>query len=120
MLKNDIGRNFIFNELREQCHFQNDKNPYNIFRYPVLDGTPVPPELVSVVSVGDTKQLILASDGYPRLFDTLQESENYLERVLSQDPLCIRENPATKCLVEGNSSFDDRTFLRLSINDSIL
>lgn len=120
LLKNDIGRNFIFNELREQCHFQNDKNPYNIFRYPVLDGTPVPPELVSVVPVGDTKQLILASDGYPCLFDTLQESENYLERVLSQDPLCIRENPATKCLVEGNSSFDDRTFLRLSINDSIL
>lgn len=120
LLKNDIGRNFIFNELREQCHFQNDTNPANIFRYPVLDGTPIPPELVSVVSVRDAKQLILASDGYPRLFDTLQESEDYLERVLSQDPLCIHENPATKCLIEGNSSFDDRTFLRLSINDSTL
>lgn len=113
--RNDLGRNFILDALREQCNFQNDNNIYNYFRYPVLDGTPIPPELVPVASVGNTNQLILASDGYPQLFNTLAETEEGLKMLLARDPLCIQENPATKCLIEGNDSFDDRTYLRITI-----
>ena len=113
--KNDKGRAFIFDALREQVHFQNDPDPRNPYRYPVIDGQPIAPELVPAQSVQGAKELILASDGYPELFDTLEDTEKRLQEVLLNDPLCIHENPATKCLVEGNRSFDDRTYLRLEL-----
>ena len=113
--KNDKGRAFIFDALRDQVNFQNDPDKTNPYRYPVIDGRPIDPAQVPSLSVDDTDELILASDGYPHLFDTLEETETYLSEVLAKDPLCICENPATKCLVEGNRSFDDRTYLRLGI-----
>ena len=115
--KEDKGRAFIFDALCEQLHFQNDPNPYNPFRYPVIDGQPIDPAKVPVLPVGDAHELILASDGYPEVLNTLEETETALEEVLEKDPLCINENPATKCLVKGNRSFDDRTYLRLEISE---
>lgn len=114
----DKGRAFIFDALCEQLHFQNDPNPYNPFRYPVIDGQPIDPEEVPVLSVTGIKELILASDGYPQLRDTLQETEDALQQLLLQDPLCINEHPASKCLVEGNRSFDDRTYLRIALDEN--
>ena len=111
--KNDKGRAFIYDALREQVHFQNDSDPRNPYRYPVLDGQPIDPKLVPSLPVDGIQELILASDGYPELYDTLDETEGKLQEVLTKDPLCINENPATKCLVEGNRSFDDRTYLRI-------
>ena len=113
--KEDKGRAFIFDALREQVYFQNDPNPYNPFRYPVIDGQPIAPENVAVIPVGNANEIILASDGYPELFDSLDDTERHLQELLDKDPLCIKENPATKCLVTGNRSFDDRTYLRLEI-----
>ena len=113
--KEDKGRAFIMDALREQLFFQNDANPLNPYRYPVIDGQPIDPEKVPVLPVGDAHELILASDGYPTLYDSLDETERHLKELLEKDPLCINENPATKCLVEGNRSFDDRTYLRLEI-----
>jgi len=115
LLRNDRGRAFILDALREQTHFQNDPNPYNPFRYPVLDGTPVDPRFVPALDASRATTVVLASDGYPALFDTLAETEAHLHRLLGRDPLCIAENPATKCLVSGNRSFDDRTYLKLEI-----
>ena len=113
---NDPGRAYILSTLREQCNFQNDTNPYNPYSYPVLDGMPIDPQRVPTLAVADSKELILASDGYPVLFDTLAETETHLHTLLQRDPLCIRENPTTKCLVAGNCSFDDRTYLRLMLD----
>lgn len=112
--KNDLGRAFILDALRDQCAFQNAPadNPYS---YPVLDGFEMDLKQVSVLHVPDCKQLILASDGYPQLFDTLEETEASLSRTLRDDPLCFRENRSTKCLLEGNVSFDDRTYLRITL-----
>ena len=115
--KEDKGRAFIFDALCEQLHFQNDPNPYNPYRYPVIDGQTIDPEKVPVLSVGDTRELILASDGYPEVFNTLDQTEKALEEMLEKDPLCINENPSSKCLVEGNRSFDDRTYLRLDLGE---
>lgn len=115
--KNDKGRAFIFDALCDQLHFQNDPDPTNPYSYPVLDGNPIASDKVPCLSVGGADELILASDGYPQLFDTLEATEKYLAEVLLKDPLCIRENPASKCLVEGNSSFDDRTYLRLKLSE---
>ena len=53
--------------------------------------------------------------GYPVLRDTWRETEDELQRLLREDPLCIHENAATKCLMEGQVSFDDRTYLALEV-----
>jgi len=112
----DLGRRFIFNLLREQTNFQNEPCPLNPFRYPVLDGTDVDSALVPEIPVPIyIKECVLASDGYPQLSDSLAETERTLEETLSADPLCISANPGTKAWMQGNLSFDDRCYLRLSI-----
>ena len=113
--QHDKGRAFIFDALRDQVHFQNDPDRNNPYSYPVIDGQPIDTERIPSLSIGDSKELILASDGYPEVLDTLQQSEDRLATVLAEDPLCICENPATKCLVDGNRSFDDRTYIRLQL-----
>ncbi len=114
--REDPGRRIILDALREQTNFQNDPNPHNPYRYPVLDGTPVDPSLIKVIAIPtDTAELILASDGYPILCNSLAETEAELARLLASDPLCIGENAATKCLRPDQCSFDDRCYLRLAL-----
>ena len=62
--------------------------------------------------IPEFSEVVLASDGYPKLFGTLEESEHYLQKVLAEDPLCISLNKQTKGLMVGNNSYDDRTFVR--------
>lgn len=115
--RRDLGREFIADALRDQTNFQNDPNPGNPYRYAVLDGTPVDEELVREIPVPPgAGQLILASDGYPLVGDTLEESERELRRLLAADPLCMTANAATKGWREGNASFDDRCYLRLALD----
>ena len=44
--------------------------------------------------------------------DSLEESEAALSRQLATDPLCINTYKATKGVMEGNLSFDDRAYVR--------
>ena len=112
----DAGRAFIYDALRDQTNFQNDPDVRNPYRYTVLDGTEMVLSTVPVLAVpSSVKKLILASDGYPVLRDTWRETEDELQRLLREDPLCIHENAATKCLMEGQVSFDDRTYLALEV-----
>lgn len=113
--KNDLGRKAIFDLLREQTNFQNCHDPYNPFRYTVLDGFMPDMATIPIIPVGQNSELILASDGYPVIFDNLRDSENYLHDDLNDDPLRIYDNAATKGLAEGNNSFDDRCYVRLAI-----
>lgn len=114
--RHDLGRAFMADALREQTNFQNDPNPCNPYRYPALDGTEVCPALVPELPVPIyIKECVLATDGYPQLYDTLEHTEQALCRLLRADPLCISQNPATKAWVEGNHSFDDRCYLRLAL-----
>lgn len=115
---NDLGRAFILDVLRMQTNFQNDRIPGNPFAYPVLDGTCINPDKVPELTVPPSAgSIILASDGYPAVCDSLRKSESELERLLKVDPLCIGENAGTKGWLEGNLSFDDRCYLRLDITD---
>lgn len=111
--QNDIGRALIYDALREQTGFQNDLNVHNPYRYTVLDGMPIDLTTVPVLHVAEGDMVILASDGYPVLTDTLDDTERTLQRLLLADPLCIGENAATKGLMLGQCSFDDRTFLKI-------
>ena len=61
-----------------------------------------------------SSEIVLASDGYPFLEPTLAESEAALAEQIANDPQNIHSFIATKGIVEGNKSFDDRTYIRFS------
>ena len=112
--------------------------------YTVIDGFPIYREGVKVVSVSDScsvqdsvpasdsvpcsdsvsasatisvssSEIVLASDGYPFLKPTLSASEAALAEQIANDPQNIHSFIATKGIVEGNKSFDDRTYIRFSV-----
>lgn len=109
--------------------------------YTVIDGFPIYREGVKIVSVSDScsvqdsvpasdsvpcsdsasasdtipsssSEIVLASDGYPFLKPTLAASEAALAEQIANDPQNIHSFIATKGIVEGNKSFDDRTYIR--------
>lgn len=103
--------------------------------YTVVDGFPIYREGVKIVAlkmkpvsssietyfqehpkpVSSPNEVVLASDGYPFLKPTLAESEAALAEQIANDPQCIHDFIATKGLVAGNKSFDDRTYIRFII-----
>ena len=99
--------------------------------YTLIDGFPIYQKGMKVVSLNapqknvetdvadslplPTKEIVLASDGYPFLKPTLTESEEALAHLLAYDPQCTHEFIATKGIVVGNKSFDDRTYIRFQI-----
>ena len=103
--------------------------------YTVIDGFPIYREGVKVVAlktkpvsssietyfqeqtkpVSSPNEVVLASDGYPFLKPTLAESEAALAEQIANDPQCIHDFIATKGLVAGNKSFDDRTYIRFRV-----
>lgn len=104
---NDSGRNFILEELTECCKWQN-------ISYSVIDGFDIPFDKVRIINAsGCNEEIILATDGYPFLKKTLAASESALAEQLRNDPLCIRTFKATKGLMVGNVSFDDRAYLKI-------
>lgn len=112
----DPGREFILPFLKRQAWLQNRRREECRYAYAVFDGFPVPMELVKCFSVADETEIVLASDGYPKLFFTLDEAEAYLHRMLEEDPMCMYQHPGTKGIHPGNCSYDDRAYLSLRIS----
>lgn len=69
--------------------------------------------MVRVWSVPDGAEVVLASDGYPELCCTLEESEERLCAVIAEDPMCVGRNIGTKGIMDGMESFDDRGYVRI-------
>ena len=82
-------------------------------QYAVIDGTPIYMPGTRIVKASNS--VVLASDGYPTLLPTLKESEEALALHLANDPQNIGDFVATKGLVEGNVSFDDRAYIKLTL-----
>lgn len=61
-------------------------------------------------------RLVITSDGYPALFDTLRETEQHLAMLLGEDPLCIHANLQCKGLGADRVSFDDRGYIAADIS----
>lgn len=111
----DPGRDIIQPFITRQVRFQNLAEEHPL-AYGALDGEKVPQRFILCQPVeSEVEQIILASDGYPKLFGTLQETEDELQRLLSIDPLCIGPLAGTKGVKPGNISYDDRTYLRLNL-----
>lgn len=83
--------------------------------YAVFDGTPVYLAGVKVIDCRGVAEIVLASDGYPFLYPTLEATQKALSEQLLHDPQCIDTFVATKGLVEGNTSFDDCAYLRFEV-----
>ena len=111
----DTGREFILPLLISQSSFQNIRFDSE-YSYCVVDGFPINISQVKVIETKNSKSIILASDGYPKLFNTLNETETYLSYILENDPLCYNLYKSTKGKNINMISFDDRAYLRLEIN----
>ena len=84
--------------------------------YAVIDGFKIPEDRVRVIPLDFQKwEIVFASDGYPKLANTLEESETLLNYQREVDPLNIGGFKATKAFVEGNNSFDDRSYIRFEV-----
>jgi glycerophosphoryl diester phosphodiesterase len=113
--RTDPGRQMILPALVEQSAACNRPESGDL-AYGAIDGRPVPEPFVEEWVVGDDETaVVLASDGYPRLFMSVQESERYLAEDLARDPLRIGDHPATKCAGPDMDSFDDRSLLLLVV-----
>lgn len=109
----DPGREMILPLLREQHRFANRDE--HQFGYGVVDGGSIPQRFLETWSTSETRELTLASDGYPVLCPSLSETERALEEDLRVDPLRIGAHPATKASPAAGCSYDDRAYLRLRL-----
>ena len=105
----DPAREVMIPTMLQVMHNQNKT-------YAVVDGFPIPEDKVPVITLGfQPIEIVFASDGYPFLEPTLAESERRLDQQRRNDPLNIGSFKATKAFVEGNNSFDDRTYVRFTV-----
>lgn len=114
--RDDPGRRFILPLLEAQGALANAPT-LTPFAYGVVDGSPVPARLVEVLPLPTLScEVILASDGYLSAAASLSDAEEQLSVSLAKDPLRIGVNRGTKGLRPGASSFDDRTYVRVSLD----
>jgi glycerophosphoryl diester phosphodiesterase len=115
LLINDTGRKFIDSLIMRQFRFQNLEG--SIYGFGVIDGFFTNTSWVKVIKVPEgTKQIALVTDGYPEVFPTLKKTENRLKKILSDDPLMFKKYKYTKRLREGFVSYDDRAYVRFSLD----
>ncbi|RDW22137.1 hypothetical protein CWR48_00030 [Oceanobacillus arenosus] len=111
LLVEDSGWDYIKPLIQQQYYLQNDNESQ--YGFEVVDGFDIALSKVKRVKVpSNAKEIVLASDGYPYLKPSLEESEVLLKELLENDPLCFRQYKCTKGLKKGNISFDDRVYLR--------
>lgn len=114
LLEKDIGFEFIRPLIQMQYYLQNVGN--NQYGYEVINGFSILIEKIKEIDVPhEARYLVLASDGYPELRETLAQTEAYLHEILDTDPLCFRTYKSAKGLQQGNVSFDDRTYVKIRI-----
>jgi glycerophosphoryl diester phosphodiesterase len=120
LCRNDIARPVIIPRMLETMKQQNatphaehgteDKS------YSVIDGFPIDRRHVRIIPLDFRPwEIVFASDGYPFLCPTLEESEARLRHQRETDPLNIGNFKATKGFTPGNRSFDDRTYIRFTV-----
>ena len=110
LCRNDTARPVIIPRMIETMRNQN-------ITYSVVDGFPIPRQHVLVIPLDFRPyEIVLASDGYPFLYPSLEESEEALQHQRQNDPLNIGPHfQATKAFHPDNNSFDDRTYIRFRV-----
>ena len=110
LLRDDAARPVIIPHMIDTMRQQN-------VSYSVVDGFPIPRRHVRIITLDfQPWEIVLASDGYPFLCPTLQESESRLQQQRENDPLNIGPDfQATKGFHPDFNSFDDRAYIRFLV-----
>lgn len=115
LLENDLGRNAIIESLRAQALFQNNPSSGE-FAYGAIDGSDDAIGFGETIDASEARNITIATDGYPTLRDTLEESESELTRLIHEDPLMIFGHKDTKGIQKSYSSYDDRAYIQFRNN----
>lgn len=118
LLAHDQAREDIHPFLMSQYLYQNNRFD-SLLSYSVIDGFAMNDDQIKIAPFKNVNTIILASDGYPILKESLKETETELQMLLQNDPLMFTLIKSTKGLKSGNESFDDRTYIKIMINDGI-
>ena len=96
VFENDSGRQAILPFINMQLAFENDSS--SRFGYGVLNGHGLKEDFIAVYDImaGDT--VVLASDGYPVLCDTLEKASWSLKNVLKMIRTAINYIPKPRVL----------------------
>lgn len=109
--ENDTGRKYILELIKRGMQFSNSENKE--WGYGVVDGFDIPNHLIKVIKLeDDVREIVLSSDGYLKLYNSLEESERFLFDYIDYDPLFIKEYKSTKGYLEKYKSYDDRAYIR--------
>ena len=110
LCRNDTARPVIIPHMIETMRNQN-------ITYSVVDGFTIPRQHVRTITLDfQPYEIVLASDGYPFLYPTLEESEAALQHQRQNDPLNIGPHfQATKAFHPDFNSFDDRAYIRFKV-----
>lgn len=87
-------------------------HPYG---FGVINGSPVPDRYIEVFDASDAREVVFASDGYPEVLPSLEETEEALRKTIARDPLMYKIHPQVKGVRKGWQSYDDRSYIRFSI-----
>lgn len=113
LLEFDLGRQYIEPLLKNQLSFQNKECLYG---YGCFDGIDIPRQLIEIIQLEkNINKIILCSDGYPSVFKTLKESEQYLRQLKISDPLLYQIHKSTKGFMNNQNSFDDRAYISFKV-----
>ena len=108
-LAHDSAREAILPEMLRYMREQNKS-------YAVIDGFDIPEQCVRILPLSfQPHELVLASDGYPFLQPTLDQSEERLKTLRQEDPCCVSMYKATKGIMHDQEGYDDRSFLRITV-----
>ena len=111
----DAARSIVLPWILESTKFANRADsPYG---FALINGEEIPDSLIRKIALDSLDhEIILASDGYPFLKNTLAESEHCLKQTMLTDPACCTFL-STKALCKCDDSFDDRTYIRFVISN---
>lgn len=98
---------------RAQRNLVNRVVPYG---YGALDGSDVPAGFVECIDVPrEAEELVLVTDGYPFIRESLEQTEADLAALIERDPLGIREWVRPAAVGPALEAFDDRAWVRVAL-----
>ncbi|WP_204346657.1 hypothetical protein [Psychroserpens algicola] len=111
LISNDFIRASLISQLQKTNIYQNNYLNSD-YSYGALDGFKINNKHVHINQVTDNSIIILATDGYPILTESLEHSELKLQNIIKKDPLCYKLFKSTKGISGNNISFDDRAYIK--------
>jgi hypothetical protein len=102
--------------LLSRQHYFANLNSDSKYAYGVINGTLIPQRLIETFSVNkEGDEVILASDGYPKILPTLEDTEYFLNQVNKNDPLRIGDYPHLRMKKPSWKNVDDRAYIRFRV-----